>query len=57
MRGCGSLSNKKIGLSSNLDEIDTDMSSDFPIQNIVSVGFSSLDGANYFENKISKLLE
>ena len=44
MRDCGSLSHKKMGLSSKLDEIDTDMGSCFPIQVIVSVGFSFSDG-------------
>ena len=44
MRDCGSLSHKKMGLSSKLDGIDTDMGSCFPIQVIVSVGFSSSDG-------------
>ena len=33
-----------MGLSSKLDEIDTDMVSCFPIQVIDSVGFSSSDG-------------
>ena len=44
MRDCGSLSHKNMGLSSKFDEIDTDMGSCFPIQVIVSVGFSSSDG-------------
>ena len=44
MRDCGSLSHKKMGLSSKLDKIDTDMGSCFPIQVIVLVGFSSSDG-------------
>ena len=34
-----------MGLSNKLDEIDTDMGSSVPIQVIVSVGFSSSDGA------------
>ena len=44
MRDCGSLSHESMGLSSKLDEIDTDMGSCFPIQVIVLVGFSSSDG-------------
>ena len=44
MRDCGSWSHRKMGLSRTLDEIDTDMGSCFPIQVIVSVGFSSSDG-------------
>ena len=36
MRDCGSLSNKSMGLSSKLDEIDTDMGSCFPIKVIVN---------------------
>ena len=44
MRDCEFLSHKNMGLSSKLDKIDTDMGSCFPIQVIVSVGFSSSDG-------------
>ena len=43
MRDCGSLSHKNMGLSSKLDEIDTDMGSSYPIQVIVSVVSSSSD--------------
>ena len=35
---------KNMGLSGKLDEIDTDMSSIFPIQVIVCVGFSFWEG-------------
>ena len=44
MSDCGSLSHKNMGLSSKLDEIDTDMGSCFPIQVIASVGFNFSDG-------------
>ena len=44
MRGCGSFSHKIEGLSSKLDEIDTDEGSCFPIHVTVSGGFSSSDG-------------
>ena len=44
MRDCESLSHKKRGLSSKLHEIDTHTGSCFPVQMIVSVGFSSSDG-------------
>ena len=57
MRDCGSLSHKKMGFSSKLDEIDTDMGSCFPIQFIVSVGFSSSDGTQiYSKSKIATFL-
>ena len=44
MRNCGSLSHKNIDFSCKLEEVDTDMGSGFPIQFIVSVGFSFSDG-------------
>ena len=44
MSDYGSLSHKNMGLSSELDEVDINMESCFPIQFIVSVGFSSSDG-------------
>ena len=44
MRDCGSLSHKNMDSSNKLDEMDTDIGSCFPIQVIVSVGFSSSDG-------------
>ena len=58
MRDCGSLSHKNVGLSSKLDEIDTNMGSCFPIHVVVSVGFSSSDGRqNYSKSKMATLLK
>ena len=44
MRNCGSLTRKKMGLSSKLNEIDTEIGSCFPIQFTSFVGVSSSDG-------------
>ena len=58
MRNFGSLSNKNMGLSSKIDEGDTDISFCFSIQVIVSVGFSSSDGTQIdSQSKMATLLK